>query len=99
MAVDHVKDGIRVNCLCPGWVVTPMADTEMEVLMERDGITREEAYTLVTKDVPLRRPGSAEEVANICLFLASDESSLMTGSVLVADGGATAVDLPTLAFG
>ncbi|NRQ31141.1 SDR family oxidoreductase [Nonomuraea sp. NN258] len=89
---------VRANCLCPGWVRTPMADEQMEALMERDGITVEEAYARVTQDVPLRRPGTAAEIAGICLFLASDESSLMTGAVVVADGGATAVDLPTLAF-
>ncbi|MFI6603311.1 SDR family NAD(P)-dependent oxidoreductase [Nonomuraea sp. NPDC050536] len=98
IARDYGPSGVRANCLCPGWVITPMADDQMDFLVERDGITREEAYALVTKDVPLRRPATPEEIAAICLFLASDESAIMTGSVVVADGGATAVDLPTLPF-
>lgn len=98
IARDYGPAGVRANCLCPGWVVTPMADDEMDILVDRDGITREDAYRLVTKDVPLRRPAAPEEIAAICLFLASDESAIMTGSVVVADGGATAVDLPTLPF-
>ncbi|WP_308163970.1 SDR family NAD(P)-dependent oxidoreductase [Nonomuraea sediminis] len=98
IARDYGPAGVRANCLCPGWVVTPMADDQMDLLVDRDGITREDAYRLVTKDVPLRRPATPEEIAAICLFLASDESAIMTGSVLVADGGATAVDLPTLPF-
>ncbi|MFI0424397.1 SDR family NAD(P)-dependent oxidoreductase [Spongiactinospora sp. 9N601] len=99
IARDYGPRGVRINCLCPGWVRTPMADEQMDELVERDGITRDQAYALVTKDVPLRRPATAEEIAAICLFLASPESAIMTGSVVVADGGATAVDLPTLAFG
>ncbi|MFI6813051.1 SDR family NAD(P)-dependent oxidoreductase [Nonomuraea sp. NPDC050328] len=98
IARDYGRHGVRANCLCPGWVRTPMADGEMDELTERHGISREQAYSLVTKDVPLGRPATAEEIASICLFLASDDSAIMTGSVLVADGGATAVDLPTLAF-
>ncbi|MFI6498092.1 SDR family NAD(P)-dependent oxidoreductase [Nonomuraea typhae] len=98
IARDYGPAGVRANCLCPGWVVTPMADAEMDVLAERDGITRDDAYSLVTKDVPLRRPATPEEIAAICLFLACPESAIMTGAVVVADGGATAVDLPTLPF-
>lgn len=52
----------------------------------------------MTKDVPLGRPATPEEVANVVCFLASDEASAMNGSILTVDGGATVVDLPTLAF-
>lgn len=99
LARDYGPQGVRVNCLCPGWVRTPMADHQMDELAARDAISRDEAYDLVTKDVPLRRPATSEEIADICLFLGSSESAIMTGSVVVADGGAMAVDLPTLAFG
>ena len=99
IAVDYGPRGIRANALCPGWVVTPMADEEMDELGAAMGIGRQEAYDLATTDVPLRRPATAEEIASCCLFLASDESSIVTGAVLVADGGGLAVALDSVAFG
>ncbi len=98
LARDYGPEGVRVNALCPGWVRTPMADEEMKVLMERHGISLDEAYRLVTADVPLRRPASAEEIAAAAQFLVSAEASIITGAVITADGGATVVDVPTLAF-
>ena len=99
LARDYGPRGVRVNVVCPGWVRTPMADEEMQPLMDRDGITLDEAYALVTKDVPLGRPATAEEIAALCRFLASDEASIITGAVIAADGGSTIIDAPTLAFG
>ncbi|MGO4103488.1 SDR family NAD(P)-dependent oxidoreductase [Leifsonia sp. YAF41] len=99
MARDYGKRGVRVNALCPGWVRTPMADEEMDALGQAAGLTgREDGYALVTRDVPLGREAQPSEMASIVRFLASDEASYMTGSVIVADGGAHVVDLPTLAF-
>ncbi len=98
LARDYGPRGVRVNTVCPGWVCTPMADCELRVLMERDAISLDEAYALVTRDTPLRRPATAEELANVCYFLASDQASIITGAVLTADGGSTIVDVPTLAF-
>jgi NAD(P)-dependent dehydrogenase (short-subunit alcohol dehydrogenase family) len=98
LAVDYGPRGIRANALCPGWVVTPMGDEEMDALAGRRDITREEAYALTNATVPLRRPASPEEIAACVLFLASDESSIVTGSVLVADGGGTAADIATIPF-
>lgn len=98
LAVDYGPKGIRANALAPGWVATPMADDAMDELAAARGITRGEAYALATARVPLRRPATPEEIAACCLFLASDASSIVTGSVLVADGGGTAVDVGSLAF-
>lgn len=98
VARDYGRQGVRVNAVCPGWVRTAMADEQMDVLAERHGIDRAAAYAMVTEDVPLGRPAEADEVANLIAFLASPEASAMTGSVVVADCGATCVDLPTLAF-
>jgi NAD(P)-dependent dehydrogenase (short-subunit alcohol dehydrogenase family) len=98
LARDYGRHGVRVNAVCPGWVRTPMADEQMDVLGARHGIDREAAYRLVTKDVPLARPAEVEEIANLVAFLASAEASAMTGAVVVADCGANCVDLPTLAF-
>lgn len=99
LARDYGPRGVRVNVVCPGWVRTPMADEEMRPLMERDGISLDAAYALVTKDVPLGRPATAEEIAAVCRFLVSDEASIITGAVITADGGSTIIDAPTLAFG
>jgi NAD(P)-dependent dehydrogenase (short-subunit alcohol dehydrogenase family) len=98
IAVDYGPQGIRANTLCPGWVVTPMGDRAMDSLADAHGISRDEGYRLVTQHVPLRRPATAEEIAACCLFLASDESSIVTGTVLVADGGGLAVDVTETAF-
>ncbi len=98
LAVDYGRFGIRANALCPGWVVTPMGDESMDELADERGISRDEAYRLATEWIPLRRPATAEEIAACCLFLASDESSIVTGTTLVADGGGTAVDVGGLAF-
>lgn len=100
MARDYGKLGVRVNAVCPGWTRTPMADAEMDEFMQHaDGVgSREEAYGRVTRDVPLGRVGEPEEIASVVRFLGSSESSYMTGAVLVVDGGAHVVDLPTIAF-
>jgi len=98
IAVDYGPSGIRANALCPGWVETPMGDQSMETLMTQHGISLGEAYRLVTQHIPLRRPATADEIAACCLFLASDESSIVTGTTLVADGGGLAVDLTEVAW-
>ena len=99
VAVDYGAHGIRANALCPGWVVTPMGDRSMDELATERGISRDEAYRLATEHVPLGRPATAEEIAACCLFLASEESSIVTGTTLVADGGGLAVDAGDLVFG
>jgi NAD(P)-dependent dehydrogenase (short-subunit alcohol dehydrogenase family) len=98
LAVDYGPQGIRVNALCPAWVRTPMADEEMDRLGRARGIGRDDAYELATRLYPLRRAAGPEEIAACCLFLASPESSFVTGTVLIADGGGSAVDVGTLPF-
>lgn len=98
IAVDYGPRGIRANALCPGWVMTPMGDESMDELGASKGVSRQEAYDLATGDVPLRRAGSAEEMAACCLFLASDESSIVSGTALIADGGGQAVELTSTPF-
>lgn len=99
LARDYGQRGVRVNAVCPGWVRTPMADEEMDQFAFQAGLdSREQAYERVTRDVPLGRAAAPGEIASIVRFLGSGDSSYMTGSVLVADGGAHVVDLPTTAF-
>ncbi|MEZ5850362.1 MAG: SDR family oxidoreductase [Hyphomicrobiaceae bacterium] len=83
MAVDHAKDGIRVNTLSPGAV-------ETRRMLLRHG-TMEEARRNAVPLHPIGRLGQPEEIARGALFLASDASSFMTGSDLLIDGGYTAV--------
>lgn len=98
IAIDYGPGGIRANAVCPGWIRTDMGDEGMDQVAASHGIDREAAYGLVTRHVPLRRAGTAEEVADCCLFLASDESSYVNGTALVADGGGLAVELTSTAF-
>lgn len=82
MALDYARDGIRVNCVCPGWIDT--AFNEPFIALNPD----EHAQT-IDRMVPLGRQGSADEVARAVLFLVSEQSSYMTGHALVLDGGLT----------
>jgi len=96
IALDHGPAGIRANCICPGWVRTPMADGEMDAL----GLgSREEAYAAATQDVPLRRASSPGEIAGTVAWLLSEDASYVNGAVIPVDGGVTIVDVGTLAFG
>ena len=85
MAIDHGPQGIRVNCLCPGDVDTPMLGREA-----RDRGLKWDDYIRGAANRPLGRVGTAEELARAALFLASDDSSFMTGAALVVDGGGVA---------
>ena len=99
LARDYGRKGVRTNTVCPGWVATAMADEEMQMLVDERGLSSvDDAYRLVTKDVPLGRAATPEEVANVICFVASDEAAMMNGSIVTVDGGSTVVDLPTLAF-
>ena len=98
LAVDLGPRGVRVNAVSPGWVRTPMADDEMSVIMERDGVDLEGAYAVATKHLPLRRPSSPDEIAGVVAFLASADTSFITGSNIVVDGGSLVVDVGMLAF-
>jgi meso-butanediol dehydrogenase / (S,S)-butanediol dehydrogenase / diacetyl reductase len=99
IAVDFGPRGIRANAVCPGWVVTPMGDQDMDAMAAARGISRDDAYRLASASVPLAASGPPEEIAACCLFLASNESSIVTGTTLVADGGGGAVELASTAFG
>jgi NAD(P)-dependent dehydrogenase (short-subunit alcohol dehydrogenase family) len=98
IALDHGPDGVRANCVCPGWVRTPMADQEMTELGERRGIGREAAYSLAVAEVPSQRPGDADEVAEAIVWLAGPAASYVNGAVITVDGGAAVVDPASLAF-
>ena len=89
MALDYAREGIRVNAVCPG-------DTFVDRWIEKgyfegsDPVTLAEAIKEASAFIPLGRFGKPEEIANAVLFLASDESSFVTGHLLLVDGGNTA---------
>jgi len=86
MALDHGGENIRVNAVCPGDTATPMLETRPEVL----SLGKDKGFAEMGHAVPLDRIALPEEIAKAVLFLASDESSYMTGAMLVVDGGNTA---------
>ena len=78
LALEHSADGVRVNCVSPGFIVTPMQDNTPEFIRQ--------AWADV---IPLGRTGNAEEMASVVAFLASSDASYVTGHNIVADGGLT----------
>jgi NAD(P)-dependent dehydrogenase (short-subunit alcohol dehydrogenase family) len=89
MALDYARENIRVNAVCPG-------DTLVDRWMEKgyfessDPVTMEEAMNESSAYIPMGRFGKPEEIAQAVLFLASDDSSFVTGHLLLVDGGNTA---------
>jgi len=84
MALDHVKDGIRINAVCPGEVDTPM------IRSERSGPVTADMMQALADTVPLGRLAEPVEIARVVLFLSSDAASYMTGAMVNVDAGFTA---------
>ena len=84
MALDHVKDGIRINAVCPGEVNTPM------LASERSEPVTDEMLQRIAGTVPMQRLADPVEIARVVLFLASDDASYMTGAMVNVDAGYTA---------
>ncbi|MBY0137313.1 SDR family NAD(P)-dependent oxidoreductase [Paracoccus yeei] len=81
LALDWARKGVRVNCVCPGVVATPM----IEGVLDDPGF-----LNMVETRIPLGRPGRPEEIAAVSLFLASDEASFVHGAIIPVDGGQVA---------
>jgi NAD(P)-dependent dehydrogenase (short-subunit alcohol dehydrogenase family) len=90
IALDHTSDNVRDNAVCPGLIAT-----RLTAFMEKRGILPK-----LTETIPMKRIGTSKEVANLIGFIASDEASFMSGSIVVIDGGQTSgtgnLDLRTL---
>jgi NAD(P)-dependent dehydrogenase (short-subunit alcohol dehydrogenase family) len=86
IALDYGKDNIRANCLCPTWTETPLVGAYFDSQPDPKK-AREEAAQLH----PLKRYAQPQDIANVIVFLASQDSSIMTGSLVMADGGFTTI--------
>ena len=82
MALDHARDGVRINCICPGRVETPFVAKRLAEYPDPEQARRE-----MTASQPVGRMGRPGEIAAAALYLAGDESAFVTGSALMIDGG------------
>ncbi len=97
-AVDLGPDKIRVNAVCPGWTRTEMSEREAELMAAEHEMTAEQLWARLVEPLPLGRAADPEEIAACIEFLTGPSASFVTGTVLVADGGGSAVDVGTLGF-
>ena len=84
IAADYVRQGVRCNAVCPGTVATPSLEQRIQAHPDPEA-----ARNAFIARQPLGRLGTADEIADLCVYLASDESAYMTGAVVVIDGGTT----------
>ena len=88
-ALDYAQYGIRVNCVCPGTIDTPMYQTVLEQFQQKTGLSESSIRDQVAEKLPLNRVGRPEEVARVVGFLCSEAASFMTGTLVNIDGGYT----------
>ncbi|MBN1632209.1 MAG: SDR family oxidoreductase [Thermoleophilia bacterium] len=93
VALDYGPYGVRCNAVCPGATRTEMFEDTLGKVAEAKGTDVESLLRQFSKPVPLRRVSAPDEMAGACAFLAGDDSSFVTGAVLVVDGGAIIVDV------
>jgi NAD(P)-dependent dehydrogenase (short-subunit alcohol dehydrogenase family) len=101
VAVEYGPAKIRCNVVCPGAIRTPQMDEIMERFtgaLDMENPNVEDVYTAFSVNTPLRRVGNPDEITGICNFLASDDSSFVTGAVIAVDGGTAVVDANGLAL-
>jgi len=92
-ALDYGPFKVRCNAVCPGATRTAMLEEALTPLGESLKTDVDGVFARISSNVPLRRVAAPDEVTGVCSFLASDDSSFMTGSVLLLDGGAAIVDV------
>jgi 2-keto-3-deoxy-L-fuconate dehydrogenase len=87
VAADFIRRGIRCNAICPGTIQSPSLDDRIATLAKSSGQPLESVRQAFIDRQPIGRLGTAREMANLALYLASDESSYTTGQIHIADGG------------
>ena len=95
LALEHGKDKIRANCICPGSTLTEMFDEGIRNFVKRSSrqggtISAEQIMANIARGIPLGRIGTPREVTNLALFLSSEEASYINGAIIICDGGQSA---------
>jgi len=88
-AIDYASDNIRINCICPGTIQTPLLDNAIQTFKGISGLSEEEVFKILQEAQPIQRVAEPKEIANTVCYLLSDENSFMTGSLVSVDGGYT----------
>jgi NAD(P)-dependent dehydrogenase (short-subunit alcohol dehydrogenase family) len=88
IAYDYGRDNIRSNVVCPGWVRTEMANAAIQMFADKAGCSQDAMADHISRTVAMRRMATPEEMAAVITFLASEDSSCITGTELTADNGA-----------
>lgn len=88
-AIDYAQYNVRVNCICPGTIETPMLEPSIERFHRMSGTPIKEIGEMLRKAQPIQRLGTPEEIGRAVMFLLSDDCPFMTGALVSADGGYT----------
>ncbi len=90
-ALDTAGTGITANAICPGWVLTPLVQKQVDALAERKGLSKEDAAVeLLSEKMPSKQFVTPEQLGGLAVFLCTDAAAQMTGTALPMDGGWTA---------
>ena len=88
-AIDYAPYNVRVNCICPGTINSPMIGPSVERFHQASGMAIEAIYEMLRKAQPVQRLGTPQEIGKAVMFLLSDDCPFMTGALVSADGGYT----------
>jgi 3-hydroxybutyrate dehydrogenase len=90
-ALDTAGTGVTANAICPGWVLTPLVQKQVDALAERKGLSKEDAAVeLLSEKMPSKQFVTPEQLGGLAVFLCTDAAAQMTGTALPMDGGWTA---------